>query len=165
MESSNEILFYSHYGYWGCFSNFYPCKFKENNVEYNCTEQYMMKKKQELFDQSNKILSDKIMKSNNPIEIKKLGRIVKNFNQEIWDLNKFDIMINGLKLKFSQNINLRERLKETSLKKLYEASPHDRIWGTGFDKNETIKKILENDTSDFGENLLGKALEIVRSNL
>ncbi len=165
MESDNEILFYSHYGYWGCFSNFYPCKFKENNIEYNCTEQYMMKKKQELFDPLNRILSDKIMKSNNPSEIKKFGRSVKNFNQETWDLNKFDIMTNGLKLKFSQNLDIKAKLKETTTKKIYEASPYDRIWGTGFNKNDTIKKILENNVDELGQNLLGKALEKVRSEL
>jgi len=165
MEYDNEILFYSHYGYWGCFSNFYPCKFKENLFEYICTEQYMMKKKQELFDPSNKILSDKIMKSNNPSDIKKFGRSVKNFNQDTWDSNKFDIMVNGLKLKFSQNSDIKAKLKETSSKKLYEASPYDRIWGTGFDKNDTIKKILENNLDELGQNLLGKALEKVRSEL
>jgi ribA/ribD-fused uncharacterized protein len=125
----------------------------------------MMKKKQELFDPSNKILSDKIMKSNNPSDIKKFGRSVKNFNQDTWDSNKFDIMVNGLKLKFSQNSDIKAKLKETSSKKLYEASPYDRIWGTGFDKNDTIKKILENNLDELGQNLLGKALEKVRSEL
>lgn len=163
METENEVLFYSHYGYWGCFSNFFPCKFKDNDIEYNCTEQYLMKKKQELFDPLNQNLSNKILSTINPSEIKKLGRSVKNFNQEIWDLNKFNIMIDGLKLKFSQNIQLKTKLKDTNNKKLYEASPYDRIWGTGFNRNDTLKKIVSNDTSDFGENLLGKALEEVRN--
>lgn len=165
METNNEILFYSHYGYWGCFSNFYPCKFKENDIEYNCTEQYLMKKKQELFDPLNQNLSNKILSTINPAEIKKLGRSVKNFNQDIWNLNKFRIMKDGLKLKFSQNTELKIKLKDTNNKKLYEASPYDKIWGTGFDRNDTLKKIVSNDTSDLGENLLGKALEAIREQL
>jgi len=163
METDNEILFYSHYGYWGCFSNFYPCKFKENDIEYNCTEQYLMKKKQELFDPLNQNLSNKILSTINPSEIKKLGRSVKNFNQDIW--NKFKIMKDGLKLKFSQNIELKIKLKDTNNKRLYEASPYDKIWGTGFDKNNTLKKIISNNMSDLGENLLGKALEAIREEL
>jgi ribA/ribD-fused uncharacterized protein len=72
-------------------------------------------------------------------------------------------MKDGLKLKFSQNIDLGIRLKETNNKRLYEASPYDKIWGTGFNKDDTLKKLLSNDTSDFGENLLGKALEEIRN--
>ena len=28
-----------------CLSQFWPCKFKSNNIEYNCAEQYMMSEK------------------------------------------------------------------------------------------------------------------------
>ena len=44
---------------------------------------------------------------------------------------------------------------------LYEASPYDRIWGIGYEK----KAAQQIDPERFGENLLGKALMQVRSEL
>lgn len=49
---------------------------------------------------------------------------------------------------YSQNIQLKMKLKETNNKRLYEAL-HIIFHGTGFDKNDTLKKILLNDMVDF----------------
>ncbi len=144
METQDKILFYSHHGEYGYLSNFYSTKFTENNVEYSCSEQYLMKKKQELFDPTNIILANKILQNTNPAEIKKNGREVKNFNEQTWDLNKLNIMVQALRLKFTQNIILKNKLKNTGLKNLFEASPYDRIWGTGFNAQETLNKINSN---------------------
>ena len=74
METVDQILFYSHNGTYGYMSNFYSSNFVDDNIEYNCSEQYFMKKKQELFDPTNISLANKILTNNIPTEIKKFGR-------------------------------------------------------------------------------------------
>jgi len=165
METNNKILFYSHHGNYGYMSNFFNTKFTEDNVEYNCSEQYFMKKKQELFDPNNHILANQIIMCVLPSEIKKLGRKVNNYNNDIWNERRYEIMVNALRLKFNQNEQIKNKLKNTGEKKLYEASPYDRIWGTGFDSIKTLSKINDNKENELGSNLLGLALEQVRSEL
>jgi len=165
METDTKILFYSENNNYGYMSNFYPSKFIENNVEYNCSEQYFMKNKQEMFDPTNITLSNNILNNNNPKEIKKFGRQVKNYNDVVWNNSRYNIMKNGLRLKFTQNPNLKTSLLTTNNKNLYEASPYDRIWGTGYNAVETLNKINLNKQNELGQNLLGKALEEIRNEL
>ena len=70
-------------------------------------------------------------------------------------------MLNGLRLKFNQNEDLKKKLILTNNKNLYEASPYDRIWGIGYTKTNAVKT----DKSKYGLNLLGKALMELRSEL
>lgn len=165
METTDKILFYSHCGTYGYMSNFYPSKFLDNNVEYNCSEQYFMKKKQELFDPNNITLANKILANNNPVEIKKFGRQVKNYDENIWNNMRYDIMKNGLRLKFIQNNDIKQKLINTNPKRLYEASPYDKIWGTGYKAIDTQYFIEQNEEYKLGTNLLGKALEEIRNEL
>lgn len=156
---SQYIFFWSEKNTYGFMSNFYPCTFKENSYTYNCSEQYFMKKKQELFDPTNEQLANAIMNTSDPKEIKKYGRAVKNYNETIWNTHRFNAMLNANKLKFSSNPNLREQLLETGNKILVEASPYDNIWGIGLDKKDALT--LEPDKWP-GQNLLGKVLMEVR---
>jgi hypothetical protein len=166
METNTKILFYSDKsGNYRFMSNFYSSKFIEDAIEYNCSEQYFMKKKQEMFDPTNIILANNILNNNNPKEIKKYGRQVKNYNDDVWNNERYEIMKNGLRLKFSQNPDLKQSLLATGNKNLYEASPYDNIWGTGFNANETLEKINNNKQNELGQNLLGRALEEIRNEL
>ena len=71
------------------FSQWYMRDFKdENNVTYNCCEQYMMSHKALLFKDQE--IYDEIMSSNDPAEIKTLGRKVKNFDEKIWNEHCFE---------------------------------------------------------------------------
>lgn len=154
------------YGYssknpYNYFSNFYPLNFKDTNgTIYCCSEQYFMKKKQERFDVSNEELANKIMNSKNPKEIKKLGRQVKNFDEEIWNKERYDIMKDALKLKFSQE-ELKNKLVSTGNAILVEASPTDRIWGIGMNESQ----VNSTHTNWKGLNLLGRALMEIREEL
>ena len=113
----------------------------------------MMACKAELF--KDYFTRDKILKNNNPKEIKALGRKVIGFNQNIWDFYKYNIVLFGNILKFSQNTELKNFLLNTGSDILIEASPYDSIWGIGLCANST-------DALDpkkwKGSNLLGFAL-------
>ena len=158
IEKEKYIFFWSHKKIEGkltksCFSQWYDCSFVVNGIKYYTAEQYMMSQKALLFN--DKETNNIIMKEKDPRTYKKLGRLVKNFSPEIWDKNKFEIVVNGNIAKFSQNEDLKQFLLNTKDKILVEASPHDKIWGIGMDEND--KDIL-NPTKWKGENLLGKAL-------
>lgn len=149
-------------GFWkpqekyGFLSQWYKCTFTDDEGrEYNCAEQYMMAQKALLFKDEDILLD--IMYENNPSNIKKYGRRIKNFNSDVWDANKYNIVHKGNELKFTQNPRLLKKLVSTGDAILVEASPYDNIWGIGTtnysDKNKWC-----------GENLLGKILMEVRDN-
>lgn len=160
---SNYLFFWGEKNTNGYLSNFYPCEFIVDGLKYNCSEQYFMKKKQELFDSSNKTLGEQIMAETNPKQIKNYGRAVKNFNQTTWDKNKYQFMYQGVKAKFTYNSVLAKKLLDTKDKKLVEASPYDKIWGIGLSESDAKK--LNEPTNWPGTNLLGKVLEQVRDEL
>lgn len=129
----------------------------DDGIEYFCAEQYMMAKKALLFNDLK--IHKLIMESKEPKEVQDLGRLVKNFDNVIWDNNKFNIVLSGNLLKFKQNKDLLKILLDTNDTILVEASPIDIVWGIGLDIND------ENITNELmwrGQNLLGKVLMEVR---
>jgi ribA/ribD-fused uncharacterized protein len=161
METENDIYFYGHKNEFGFMSNFYETIFFEHNTKFTCSEQYLMYYKCIVFDSLNYPLLNAIIKETSPSKIKKLGRQVKNYNDIIWDAIRYDIMVNGLRLKFNQNEIIKLQLKQTGNKNLFEASMFDKIWGIGF--NATKAVIINKER--FGKNLLGKALMQVRQEI
>ena len=161
METPTQLFFYGEkHQQIGCFSNFYPSSFMDNlNTKFNCSEQYFMYKKCQLFNPQNYKLLELILTEKSPSLIKKYGRQVKNFDETIWNQHKYKIMLDGLRLKFSQNPSIKHILINTNTKKLYEASPYDKIWGIGYN----AKNALSVDEKLYGENLLGKALMELRA--
>ena len=143
-----------------CFSQWYPVNFSENGVIYNCAEQYMMAQKAILFKDS-EILKE-IMNSSDPGQIKKLGRLVKNFDSKVWNENCRKIVEQGNYLKFSQNPKLKEFLLSTEDKILVEASPYDEIWGIKMKKDNPDAK---NPYKWKGTNYLGFALTNIREKI
>lgn len=110
--------------------------FKDNKgIKYNCAEQYMMAKKAELFKDNSSY--KKIMEEKSPKEQQKLGRKIKNFNQDIWEANCTTIVYQGNLFKFEQNKELREILLKTKGTILVEASPYDKVWGESDYQKET----------------------------
>ena len=94
--------------------------------------------------------------------LKALGRKVSGFDQHIWDERKFDIVVAGNLLKFRQNMTCQRFLIRTADKILVEASPYDRIWGIGLSEEDA--RLM--DPSEWpGQNLLGKALMLVRERI
>ena len=128
-----------------------------DGLMYNCCEQYMIAKKALLFQDEETF--KKIMATTSPKEQKGLGRLVKNFNQTIWDTMSTLIVTDGNLLKFSQNIKHRQALLDTGDTILVEASPYDAIWGVSLSKDDP----LINDMFNWkGQNRLGFILTHIR---
>lgn len=162
MDTGTEIYFYRLNNKFGYLSNFYQTNFvDEHSNMFNCSEQYFMYHKCLTFDKKNKKLLNAILAEESPKQIKSYGRQVKNYSDEVWNDLRFDIMLNGLRLKFNQNPILKQKLIDTKDKMLFEASKYDDIWGIGFEDFEAITK----DKSEFGRNLLGLALMTLRTEL
>lgn len=100
-----------------------------------------------------------MLASNDPKEIKALGRQVKNFDAETWNRVAPDIVVKGNLHKFRQNPELCQFLLDTGEKILVEASPYDTIWGIGMQESESG---VDNPENWKGTNFLGFALMEVR---
>lgn len=143
-----------------CLSQWYPCEFEAEGTKYTSAEQYMMAEKARLFGDEE--IRAQILKTSDPAICKKLGRKVRNFNQEKWNKNRENIARKGNFYKFSQNAKLREFLLSTGDKILVEASPRDRIWGIGMGKSNPDAL----DPAKWrGRNLLGFAITSVRKKI
>lgn len=140
-----------------CLSQWYDCYFEVDGVCYHTTEQFMMAGKALLFGDEE--VYREIMTAHHPQDHKKLGRKVHGFDMELWGAKKLDIVVEGNKAKFSQNPELRAFLLSTGDAILVEASPYDKIWGIGLDRETAMKGTVSQWQ---GENLLGCALMEVR---
>lgn len=130
-------------------------------MTYICAEQYMMAKKALLFKDYETY--ENIMMSKSPKEHQALGRIVKNFDQKVWEANAVAIVYQGNYFKFSQNQDLKDILMSTKGKVLVEASPFDLIWGIGYGVDAPLE-VLEDPSQWKGKNLLGYTLTNLRDN-
>ena len=142
-----------------CLGQWQPSIFYSETDTYCCAEQYMMAEKARLFDYEIRKL---IMKSTNPKEIKVLGKKIRNFKQDVWDSEKYSIVVHANYYKFTQNDEMRNFLFSTGDKVLVEASPFDTVWGIGLSEND---EKAQNPNLWQGQNLLGMALMDVRDDL
>lgn len=141
----------------GYLSNWYPSKFTVNDVDFSSMEQYMMYKKAVCF--GDKDMADKILATDDVAEIKAFGRLVANYNESYWNGVRQIVVFEGLTAKFSQNEDLKAKLKATDNSILAECAVKDRIWGIGLSMNNP--DMLQIDKWK-GQNLLGYALMMVR---
>lgn len=141
------------------FSQWWEKKFSVNGIIYPTAEHFMMAGKARLFNDNETL--EEILKSKVPAEAKKLGRKVKNFNDEIWKENRSKIVIEGNYHKFSDS-EYKAFLLGTGNKIIVEASPMDTIWGIGLSQNSDK---TYNPNTWRGLNLLGFALMEVRDRL
>lgn len=140
------------------YSNFYYTEFNYKGYKVTSSEQAFMLEKALMFDGS---IVERILSTTNPIEIKKLGRKVKNFDEKKWSAVRYDIMIDILYAKFSVE-PLKTELLSTGDELIVEASPTDKIWGAGLAKGDPR---LNYPRYYPGKNLLGQALMEARTRL
>lgn len=152
----------THYYFWNTiYSQWYISNdkdylFEENGIGFITAEHYMMYYKAIVFCDFE--TADKILKTIHPKDVKRLGRLVKNYDDSIWNEKRFDIVVSGNILKFSQNPKLLKDLKKYTDKIFVEASPDDKIWGIGLHYDDD--RVLDEELWQ-GQNLLGKAINKV----
>lgn len=144
----------------GYLSNWYPSKFTVNDVDFSSMEQYMMYKKAVYF--GDKDMENKILATDDVAEIKAFGRLVANYNESYWNGVRQIVVFEGLTAKFSQNEDLKAKLKATDNSILAECAVKDRIWGIGLSMNNPDRLQIDKWK---GQNLLGYALMMVRERL
>jgi ribA/ribD-fused uncharacterized protein len=141
-----------------CFSQWFGSKFEIDGIVYPTAEHFMMAEKARLFEDrsaANTELLKQIIEATHPQKVKQLGRKIEGFTNEVWNQHRFDSVVKGNVAKFTQNPQLAEFLLGTGKRVLVEASPADKVWGTGLAEDH------EDATNPFkwkGLNLLGFAL-------
>ncbi len=165
-RSFDYLFFYSHQPKAdgsvseSCCSQWFDASFTVDGINYATAEHFMMAEKARLFNDQESL--QKILECKTPKEAKALGRKISNFDSNLWQQHRSEIVIRGNLAKFEQNVALSQWLKSTAPKILVEAAQDDQIWGIGLEQSNI-------DAADprkwNGENLLGFALVLVRQKL
>ena len=137
----------------GCLSQWWPCRFTVEGVEYASAEHWMMAAKARLF--ADPVTEAKILEARTPAEAKNLGRLVPGFDDKTWSDQRFELVVAGNVAKFGQDAALRAYLLSTANRVLVEASPRDQIWGIGLG---AANERATDPATWRGRNLLGFAL-------
>ena len=85
---------------------------------------------------------------------------MRGFDEATWERHREEIVTEGTRLKYRSSDGLKQVLMGTDDRPLIEANPADRIWGIGFNASSAMA-----NEQDWGQNLMGKALEKVREEL
>lgn len=88
--------------------------------------------------------------------------MVSGYDDNYWNGIRQIVVYNALLAKFSQNMGLKERLKNTGEAVLAECAVKDHIWGIGLSMRDDDRF----DRAKWkGQNLLGYTLMMVRDRL
>ncbi|MFC8103234.1 NADAR family protein [Streptomyces sp. NPDC057363] len=163
----------------GCLSQWWPSPFTVAGVEYATAEHWMMAGKARLFEDAE--AERRVLAAAHPAGAKKAGRLVRGFDEAVWERERFRIVVEGSVHKFASDPALRAYLLSTGRTKpdegppagdgrppaaggrvLVEASPVDRVWGIGLAPDDEAATDPERWR---GANLLGFALMAARQRL
>lgn len=143
-----------------CLSQWWPSPFTVDGVEYATAEHWMMASKARLFEDAE--AEKKAVAASSPAQAKKVGRLVRGFDESLWQRERFGIVVEGSVHKFAAHPDLRAFLLGTGNRVLVEASPMDRVWGIGLAADDERAM----DPAQWrGANLLGFALMAARERL
>ncbi|TVZ79408.1 hypothetical protein FB157_13232 [Streptomyces sp. BK340] len=143
-----------------CLSQWWPSPFVVDGVEYATAEHWMMAGKARLFGDAE--AERRVLAAGHPAEAKKAGRLVRDFDDAMWERERFRIVVEGSVHKFGSDEALRTFLLNTGDRVLVEASPVDRIWGIGLAADDEAASDPERWQ---GPNLLGFALMEARERM
>ncbi|GGY50687.1 hypothetical protein GCM10010384_65890 [Streptomyces djakartensis] len=143
-----------------CLSQWWPAPFSVDGVEYATAEHWMMAGKARLFEDP--VAERAVLAAAHPAEAKRAGRLVRGFDEEIWERERFRIVVEGSVHKFAAHPELRGFLLSTGDRVLVEASPVDRVWGIGLAADD---EAASDPARWRGPNLLGFALMEARERL
>ena len=145
---------------YGFLSNWYRSEFSVDGIKFTSMEQYMMYKKAILFEDAE--IASQILKTDDVVLIKELGRKVSNYNDTVWNGMRQVVIYKGLLEKFRQNDDLKKSLLDTGDNMLAECAVKDCVWGIGLSMTDNNR----NDINAWrGQNLLGFSLMLVRDEL
>ncbi|MBD0424140.1 NADAR family protein [Streptomyces sp. NPDC052309] len=143
-----------------CLSQWWPSPFTVDGVEYATAEHWMMAAKARLFDDPE--AERRVLTAEHPAQAKKAGRLVRGFDEAVWERERFRIVVEGSVHKFASDPALRGFLLGTGERVLVEASPVDRVWGIGLAADD--ERAVDPERWR-GPNLLGFALMEARRRL
>ncbi|MFE2022012.1 NADAR family protein [Streptomyces sp. NPDC059499] len=143
-----------------CLSQWWPAPFTVDSVTYASAEHWMMAGKARLFGDEE--AERRAVAASSPAAAKKVGRLVRGFDDGVWVRERFALVVEGSVHKFGQDPALRAFLLGTGDRVLVEASPMDRIWGIGLAKDDAR---TADPAAWRGLNLLGFALMEARTRL
>jgi ribA/ribD-fused uncharacterized protein len=143
-----------------CLSQWWPSPFTVDGVAYATAEHWMMASKARLFGDTG--AEREVLQASSPALAKKVGRLVRGFDDATWARERFSIVVEGSVHKFSAHEELRAFLLATGDRVLVEASPVDRVWGIGIAADDERAADPERWR---GPNLLGFALMAARERL
>lgn len=137
----------------------FPAKIA-GGLKFTSTEQGFMYAKAMFFKDYK--TSDKILKTDNPAECRKLGRQVKGYDDKEWEKVRYDIFYSLNLAKYTQDKNLQSKLLDHQFdgKIFVEASPIDKIWGIGYSEDNPN---IEFTQIYWGKNYLGRILTNIRN--
>ncbi|SDP16907.1 hypothetical protein SAMN04487981_117160 [Streptomyces sp. cf386] len=143
-----------------CLSQWWPSPFTVDGVSYATAEHWMMAEKARLFGDAE--AERRVLDAGHPSVAKKAGRLVRGFDDGVWERERFRIVVEGSVHKFGADAGLRGFLVGTGDRVLVEASPVDRVWGIGLAAGDEGA----GDPQRWrGPNLLGFALMEARERL
>lgn len=143
-----------------CLSQWWPSPFVVDGVGYATAEHWMMAAKARLFGDAE--AERRALAAASPAQAKKEGRLVRGFDEETWQRERFGVVVEGSVHKFASDAGLRAFLLGTGTRVLVEASPMDRVWGIGLAADDEAAMDPQRWR---GPNLLGFALMEARERL
>lgn len=143
-----------------CLSQWWQSPFTVDGVDYATAEHWMMAAKARLFADAE--AEHQALTASSPALAKKAGRLVRGFDETVWQRERSGIVLEGSVHKFRQDERLRDYLLVTGDRVLVEASPMDRIWGIGLAADD---ERAQDPARWRGLNLLGFALMETRERL
>ncbi len=140
-------------------SNHSDCPFTIGTTTYKHSAQYINARKALFFN--DRETAEKIMKEDDPVAVKHLGKTIKNFDRDRWAAVCKQEIRPSLEEKFKQNNHARDVLLSTGTRDIAECSPHDTIMGIGI----AIHDDRRLDKGNWGGNLMGNLLVDIRDGL
>ncbi len=135
------------------------CPFTIGTTTYKNAAQYINVKKALYFN--DRETAENIMKIEDPVAIKQLGKRIKNFDRTRWiDVCKDEIRP-GIEEKFKQNNNARDLLLSTGNRDIAECSPYEKDMGIGIAMHDDRRLNKDN----WGTNIMGTLYVEIRDGL
>lgn len=127
--------------------------FNDGAITFKCLEQYMQHRKAREFADSE--TAKKILEAKTIKEYQRLGSQIVGFSHETWKTMKYECLVDGMILKFSQNMEFAKMLARTSGYLLAWCGFMDKFWSCG---ERESSPMAYHPLTWSGQNRYGRAL-------